>query len=65
MSTATTDTSATTVYCEKVDVPIWTCQLEQSAIKREGTHKVVDRLSFTGKAARIVGHETFALGGAN
>lgn len=63
--TATTETSATTVYCEKVDVPIYIArpQLELPQCGVMGvTHEMVHGLSLDGEAASVIGHKTFALG---
>lgn len=47
LSTATTETSATTVYWEKVEVPIWLVEISiLHGINRSlQTHEVVDRLA--------------------
>jgi len=65
--TATTETSATTVYWEKVDVPIY--GREKSDLFElhidTGSHKMVDWLPIHGEAAGAVGHQAFALRCAN
>lgn len=66
LSTATTETSATTVYCEKVEVPIYLlCSASVLETIILIAYKVMDRLSVDSESTCIVGHESFSLGSAN
>lgn len=61
--TATTETSATTVYWEKVEVPIY----YNGLVYRRGqkgrlyTHEVVDGLALDGEAGTLVRHQALSL----
>lgn len=59
--TATTETSATTVYWEKVEVPICKRISGVHTEKAHPTHEVVDGLPIDGETGRVVGHQTLAL----
>ena len=66
--TATTDTSATTVYCENVDVPICVYASAQHCVllgRDNGTDKVVDHPAIDGEPRRLIGHESLSLRGAD
>lgn len=62
--TATTETSATTVYWEKVEVPI--CHEISFEPKRSGIpHKMENILSLAFETGRIIWHESLSLSGSD
>ena len=74
LSTATIETSATTVYCEKVDVPIYLDRPNRIALYPFRDHdvkgdkeayKMVDSLTLALESRCAIGHDAFALCSAN
>ena len=64
--TATTETSATTVYCEKVEVPIYIAvEYKQGCLASRTAHEVVNGLAPDGEANALVRHQTLSLSRTN